>query len=183
MPEDLLNACMQINAPEVIILPNNGNVIMAAKQVQHLCDKKVEIVPTRSVMQAISALIAYNDEGELEQIVAAMNQEIKNIAYAEVTHAVRDSAVNGLEIKAGDIIGLINDYISIRGSVVENVVLDLLEKMQAQKQELLTLFYGNDIDENDAMQLKGKIMGKYPDSEVEMHYGGQPHYSYLLSVE
>jgi len=112
-----------------------------------------------------------------------MNQEIKNIAYAEVTHAVRDSAVNGLEIKAGDIIGLINDYISIRGSVVENVVLDLLEKMQAQKQELLTLFYGNDIDENDAMQLKGKIMGKYPDSEVEMHYGGQPHYSYLLSVE
>jgi len=181
--EDLLNACMQINAPEVIILPNNGNVIMAAKQVQNLCDKKVDIVPTKSVMQAISALIAYNEEGELEQIVSAMTQEIKNITYAEVTHAVRDSAVNGLDIKEGDIIGLINDYISIRGAVIENVVLDLLEKMEAQNHEILTLFYGNNIDENDAMQLKAKIMGKYPDSEVGMHYGGQPHYSYFLSVE
>lgn len=181
--EDLLNACNQTDAQEIIILPNNGNIIMAAEQVKHLCDKKIEIVPTRSVMQAITALIAYNDDGDLEQVVDAMKREMGNISYAEVTYAVRDSAVNGLEIKEGDIIGIINGSISLKGTGVEDVVLDLLEKMEAQDCELLTLFYGEDIEEHDAMLLKGKIMGKYPDGEVEMHYGGQPHYSYLLSVE
>jgi DAK2 domain fusion protein YloV len=181
--QDLLNACNQVDASQIIILPNNGNIIMAAEQVKHLCDKKVEIVPTRSVMQAISALIAYNSEGNLEQVVAAMNQEFQSIAYAEVTYAVRDSSMNGLDIKEGDIIGIINGTISLQGLGVQSVVLDLLEKMEAQECELLTLFYGADIQESDAMLLKGKIMGLYPDSEVEMHYGGQPHYSYLLSVE
>lgn len=181
--EDLLNACKEVDSGEIIILPNNGNIIMAAEQVKHLCEKKVEIVPTRSVMQAISALIAYNDEGDLEQVVDAMKQEMQNVAYAEVTYAVRDSAVNGLNIQEGDIIGIINGKISMKGTEVENVVMDLLEKMEAQDCELLTFFYGEDVKENDAMLLKGKIMGRYPDSEIEMHYGGQPHYSYLLSVE
>lgn len=181
--QDLLNACNEVDAPEIIILPNNGNIIMAAEQVKHLCEKKVDIVPTRSVMQAISALIAYNSEGDLEQVVSAMNLEYQSIAYAEVTYAVRDSAVNGLDIKEGNIIGIINGTISLQGLEVETMVLDLLEKMEAQDCELLTLFYGADVPEHDAMLLKGKIMGKYPDSEVEMHYGGQPHYHYLLSVE
>lgn len=181
--EDLLNACNEVNAAEIIILPNNGNVIMTAEQVKHLGDKKVRVVPTRSVMQAIGALIVYNGEGELEQVVADMSQEIENIVYAEVTYAVRDSKVNGFDIKTGDIIGLINDEMSVQGSTIEMVALELLEKMQAQNYELLTLFYGNDIEAKDAMQLKDKIMNKFPDSEVEFHYGGQPHYSYILSVE
>ena len=125
----------------------------------------------------------YNGEGELEQVVADMSQEIENIVYAEVTYAVRDSKVNGFDIKTGDIIGLINDEMSVQGSTIEMVALELLEKMQAQNYELLTLFYGNGIEARDAMQLKGKIMDKFPDSEVEFHYGGQPHYSYILSVE
>jgi len=156
---------------------------MAAEQVKQLSDKQVEVVPTRSVMQAISALIAYNDDGELCQVTSAMNAEIQNVGYAEVTYAVRDSAVNGLDIKEGDIIGIINGKISLQGLTVETVVLQLLEKMQTQDYELVTLFYGADITENEALQIKGKIMGQYPDSEVEMHYGGQPHYSYLLSIE
>jgi len=181
--EDLLNACNEVEAAGIIILPNNGNIIMAAEQVKQLSDKQVEVVPTRSVMQAISALIAYNDDGELCQVTSAMNAEIQNVGYAEVTYAVRDSAVNGLDIKEGDIIGIINGKISLQGSTVETVVLQLLEKMQTQDYELVTLFYGADITENEALQIKGKIMGQYPDSEVEMHYGGQPHYSYLLSIE
>lgn len=181
--EDLLNACNEADADEIIILPNNGNIIMAAEQVKHLCDKRIEIVPTRSVMQAISALIAFNSEGDLEEVAAAMNQEFNSIDYAEVTYAVRDSAVNGLDIKEGDIIGIINGSISMQGSAVDAVVLDLLDKMNAQEGELITALYGADIEENDAMLLKGRIMGKYPDGEVEVHYGGQPHYSYLLSVE
>jgi uncharacterized protein len=181
--EDLLNACNQINAAAIIILPNNGNVIMAAEQVQHLCDKKVEVVPTRSVMQAISALIAFHDEGDIVQVAEAMSREMANVAYAEVTYAVRDSSINGLNIRAGDIIGIINGKISLQGPAVETVVMELLEKMQAQDRELITLFYGADVKENEALQLKGKIMGQYPDCEVEIHYGGQPHYSYLLSLE
>jgi len=181
--EDLVNACNEVDADKIIILPNNGNVIMTAEQVKHLCDKQVEIVPTRSVMQSISALIAYNSAGDLAEVVSAMSQEMQNVRYAEVTYAVRDSAVNGLDIKAGDTIGIINGKISLKGTSAEAVVLVLMEKIQADNYELITLFYGADINENEAMQLKGKIMGKYPDSEVEMHYGGQPHYSYLLSVE
>ncbi|PKM75753.1 MAG: dihydroxyacetone kinase [Firmicutes bacterium HGW-Firmicutes-15] len=181
--EDLFNACNEVDADQIIILPNNGNVIMAAEQVKHLCEKQVEIVPTRSVMQSISALIAYNSAGDLAEVVSAMNQEMQNVRYAEVTYAVRDSAVNGLDIKEGDIIGIINGKISLKGTTVEAVVLVLMEEIQAENSELITLFYGADIIENQAMQLKGKLMGKYPDSEVEMHYGGQPHYSYLLSVE
>ncbi|MEA4926502.1 MAG: DAK2 domain-containing protein [Syntrophomonadaceae bacterium] len=181
--EDLLNACNEADGDEIIILPNNGNIIMAAEQVKHLCEKKVEIVPTRSVMQAISALIAFNSEGELEEVVEAMRQECQDIGYAEVTYAVRDSSVNGLDISAGDIIGIINGSISTRGSAIEAVVLDLLDKMKASEGELITVLYGADVNENDAMLLKGRIMGKYPDGEIEMHYGGQPHYSYLLSVE
>ncbi len=181
--EDLLNAANLIDAEEIIILPNNGNVIMAAEQVKQFSDKKVEVVPTRSVMQAISALIAYNPEGDFSQVVSAMSQEMQNVDYAEVTFAVRDSTVNGLDINEGDIIGIINGKINLKDSSEEAVVLQTLEKMQAQDSELITLFYGANISENEALQLKGKIIGKYPDSEIEMHYGGQPLYSYLLSLE
>jgi hypothetical protein len=181
--EDLYNACNEIDADQIIILPNNGNVIMAAEQVKHLCDKQVEVVPTRSVMQSISALIAYNSAGDLAEVVSAMNREMQNVSYAEVTYAVRNSAVNGLEIKEGDIIGIINGKISLTGTSVEAVILVLMEKIEAENRELITLFYGADINEDQASELKEKIMVKYPNSEVEMHYGGQPHYSYLLSVE
>jgi uncharacterized protein len=181
--EDIFNACQRVDASAIIILPNNGNVIMAAEQAKQLCGKPVEIVATRSVMQAISALIAYNPTGELTLVASAMRREFRNLRYAEVTYAVRDSAFNGLNIKEGDIIGIINGEISLQGSSIDTVVMQLLENMRTQEAELLTLFYGADVSEHEALLLKGKIMGQYPDSEVEMHFGGQPHYHYLMSVE
>ncbi len=181
--EDLLNACNEIDADQIIIMPNNGNVIMAAEQVKHLSTKQVEVVPTRSVMQSISALISYDSAGDLEQVVAAMNRDMQNVRYAEITTAVRDSAVNGLDIKAGDSIGIINGKISLTGTTVEAAVSVLMEKIEAENSELITFLYGADINEDQAMQLKAAIADKYPNAEVEMHYGGQPHYSYLLSVE
>ncbi len=181
--EDLIKACDQVDASQIIILPNNSNVIMTAEQARHLSSKVLEIVPTKSVMQAINALIAYNDEGDLEKVAEAMKKEINNISYGEVTYAVRNSTFNGLDIREGDYIGLINDDITTRGATAEEVVINLLEKMQVQDHELLTIFYGSDTSENDALQVKGRIMGLYPDSEIEMHFGGQPHYNYLLSVE
>ncbi|MDD4774935.1 MAG: DAK2 domain-containing protein [Syntrophomonas sp.] len=181
--EDLLKACEQADAAEIIILPNNANVIMTAEQAKHLSSKSLAIVPTRSVMQAINALIAYNDDGDLDEVAEAMQREIVNVSYGEVTYAVRDSKFNGLEIKEGDFIGLVNDKIAAQGDSAEKVVIALLSIMEAQDHELMTVFYGADTEEADALQLKARIMGQYPDSEIELHYGGQPHYNYLLSVE
>lgn len=181
--EDLLNACRTTNADQVILLPNNGNIIMAAEQAKNLCEKPVVIVPTRSVMQSISALIAYSEEGDLEKVAAAMRRGIDNVVYGEVTYAVRDTSLNGMDIKEGDIIALINGKISVQGRNIESVVLDSLDKMGARDGELITLFYGLDVKEEDALRMKAKIMGAFPDSEIEMHFGGQPHYHYLLSVE
>ncbi len=181
--EDLLIACNEVSAAAVIILPNNKNIIMAAQQVKELCEKQVEIVTSCSVMQAISALIAYNPEGDLQEIAAAMNEEMSKISYAEVTHAVKDSAINGLQIEEGDVIGMIDGKIRLKGTAVEQVVMDLLAEMASADSELITLLYGDDLEEAAAQSLTEKIAELYPQCEVEMHYGGQPHYSYLLSVE
>lgn len=181
--EDLLNACNSVPAEAIIIFPNNGNIIMTAQQVIQLCDKQVVVVPTRSVMQSVTALIAYDPEGDIEQISAEMTGQIEDVQYAEVTYAVRDSAFNGLDIKTGDIIGILNGKISVAGNDVDKVLLDLLEMMEAEKHELITVFYGADVDKEQAHQLQEKVLEAYGDCEVEVHYGGQPHYSYLLSVE
>lgn len=181
--EDLLNACAEVSAPAVIILPNNKNIIMAAQQVKGLSEKQIEIVATKSVMEAITALIAYNPDGELAEIAAAMIEEMEKITYAEVTQAVRDSAVNGLQIEEGDIIGMIDGKISLKGSSDDEVVMALLKEMIKDESELITLLYGNDLGEEDAEALREKIEEQYPDCEVEIHFGGQPHYSYLMSVE
>jgi DAK2 domain fusion protein YloV len=181
--EDLLIACNEVSAPAVIILPNNKNIIMAAQQVKELCEKEVEIVPSCSVMQAISALIAYNAEGDLQEIVAAMNEEMQKISYGEVTHAVKDSAINGLHIEEGDVIGMIDGKIRLKGTAVDQVVMDLLAEMVGEDSELITLLYGDDLQEDAAESFSEKIAEVYPQCEVEMHYGGQPHYSYIFSVE
>ncbi len=181
--EDLLNACNQVDAQSIIILPNNSNIIMAAQQVVELCDKKVLVVPTRSIMQAITVLIAYNSEGDIEEIAEEMNSHIDNVLYGEVTYAVRDSAVNGLNIKEGDTIGLIQDKVVLTSADPDTAVAGLLREMLGEDSELITLLYGEGISEDGAQSLKESLQQDYPDKEIEVHYGGQPHYSYWLSVE
>jgi dihydroxyacetone kinase-like predicted kinase len=156
---------------------------MAAEQVKELCDKQVAVLPTRSVMEAIAALIAYDPDGELQEIMTAMQEEMQKITYAEVTHAVRDSGVSGLDIEAGNVIGLINGKISNKGNSEEEVVLALLQEMIHEDSELITFLYGNGLEEAQAIAFQEKIMEIYPQCEVEMHFGGQPHYSYFISVE
>lgn len=181
--EDLLNACNQVDAQTVIILPNNSNIIMAAQQVVELCGKKVVVVPTRSVMQAITALIAYDAEGDIEAVVEEMTSHIDNVIYGEVTYAVRDSAVNGLTIKEGDTIGLIQDKVVLTSPNAEEAVVGLLKEMLNEDSELITLLYGEGITEDDAQALLERLQKEYPDKEIEVHYGGQPHYSYWISAE
>ena len=181
--EDLLNASNEINAPAIIILPNNGNVIMAAEQAAQLSDKLIEVVKTKSVMQAVTALIAYDPDGDLEEVASAMLEEIKNVKYGEVTYAVRDSAVNGLKIQTGDALGIIGGEISLTCKSNEEAIDQLLKKMADESTELITLFYGEDISEHEANKIKERVKENYPEVEVELHYGGQPHYSFLLAAE
>ncbi|MDD2619613.1 MAG: DAK2 domain-containing protein [Syntrophomonadaceae bacterium] len=181
--EDLLNACKEVDAQSIIILPNNSNIIMTALQVKQLYDKVVEIVPSRSVMQAITALIAFNPDGDIEVVSAAMSAEIEQVKYAEVTYAVRDSSINGLEIKMGDTIGILGDNITVSAANPAQAVEKLIQKMIDNNSQLITIVYGQDINENEASELGEKIQEMAPDSELDMHYGGQPHYSYLISVE
>lgn len=181
--EDLLNACNLVNADSVIILPNNSNVIMSAQQVTELSEKPVRIVPSRSVMQAISALIAYDPQGNVEELAQEMGEAVQAVRYAEVTYAVRDSHVNGLDIKEGDTIGLINDQVVLTAADPGEAVERLLDKMIEDEGLLITLFYGGAVSEAEAGDLAERLSARFEACEVEIHYGGQPHYSYLLSVE
>ncbi|HCF50284.1 MAG TPA: dihydroxyacetone kinase [Syntrophomonas sp.] len=182
--EELLNACGKINASAVIILPNNSNVILAAQQAALLAENQdVRVVPTRSVMQCITGLIAFQPDGDLEDMVAAMEEEIKRVKYAEITKAVRDSAVNGLDIKDGDVIGIIGDSIEVKAEDNQQAVKAVLEQIVDENSELITLFYGADVDEDAARELMTELQSIYADYEIQVHYGGQPHYRYYISVE
>ncbi len=182
--EELLNACNSINAESIIILPNNGNIIMAAEQVSHLIeDKEVMVVPTKSVMQAVTALIAFEDSGDIEEVTLAMAKEIEQVKYAEITHAVRDSTINGLSIKEGDVIGIIAGKISLVAETVEDALLEVIEEMLDDDSELITFFYGEEVSADEANLAMEKVTDKYVNYEIETHYGGQPHYSYLVAVE
>jgi DAK2 domain fusion protein YloV len=180
--EDLLSAAEKVNSPAVIIFPNNSNIIMAAQQLDSLTEKKIAVVPTLSVMQAITALVAYDPEGDIDSILSEMTEEIKQVKFAEITYAVRDSAMNGLDIKEGDKIGILAGEITATGDEENEIAQKLLEQMVDEDSELITLFYGNGLREEEAMALKEIIEESFPEHEVEMHWGGQPHYSYFISA-
>ncbi|MBO8159455.1 DAK2 domain-containing protein [Thermosyntropha sp.] len=181
--EDILNACDEVDAESVIILPNNSNVILSAEQAAEICGKEVRVVPTKSVMQAVTALIAYDPEGDIEEMVQNMREEMEQVRWGEITYAVRDSAVNGLKIKEGDVIGILEGEIVLTAVDDKEALIELLAKMANEDSELITLFYGDDITEERANQIKEEIIDLYPDCDIEVHYGGQPHYSYYVSVE
>ena len=181
--QDLLDACNQINADAVILLPNNSNIIMAAEQVVQLADKQVVVIPTRSVMQAVAALMSYQPEGQLDEVVQSMTEQYGEVKYAEVTHAVRDSSMNGLHIKEGDIIGLIEDKIELATDNITETVKQLLEKMVNEDSSLITLYYGEEIEVSQVEAMKAELEEIYPECEVELYWGGQPHYSYFISIE
>jgi len=181
--EDFLNACKELNTEAVIILPNNSNIIMAAKQVEHLVDQVIRVVPTKSVMQAITALIAYDATGDIEDVAAAMTEEMQNVKFGEITYAIRDSVINDVEIKKGDIIGIIEDQIVLSTNESSYALKQLVEKMIDDSTELITVLYGQDVTEEDAQMIKAELEEDFSEFEVEIHNGGQPHYQYWVSVE
>ena len=182
--EDMLNAIAQVNADHVFILPNNKNIILAAQQAKALVeDKEIIIIPTKTVPQGISALIAFEAESSVEENEAAMTEMMNGVKTGEVTYAVRDTTIDGKTIKVDDIMGIDDNGIQEVGNDVEAVTLGLLRSMVDEDSELICIYYGDETPEEKAVKLSKKAEELYPDCEVQMEYGGQPIYYFLLSVE
>ena len=182
--EDMLNAIEQVNAETVFILPNNKNIILAATQAQSLVeDKNVVIIPTTTVPQGISAIIGFDPEADVESNEESMKDIIECVKTGEVTYAVRDTSINGIAIKIDDIMGIDDDGIKKVGQDIEKVTLGLLEEMVDEDSELISIYYGADTTKEQAEALLEKVEETYGDCDVQLEYGGQPIYYFLLSVE
>ncbi|MDD2498696.1 MAG: DAK2 domain-containing protein [Desulfitobacteriaceae bacterium] len=181
--EDLVKAINSVRAKQVIILPNNSNIVLTAQQAQSLAEKPVGVVPTKSLAEGMAAMLAFEEAQPLEDNVDKMVKAFAHVKTGEVTFAVRASSYNGLEIKEDDILGLFNGEIKVLGQDVNEVVQKLVGLMVGPNDELITLFFGNNVGEEEAEMLSEKIADSFPDLEVEIHYGGQPLYYYLISIE
>jgi len=180
---DLLDAIEKIHAEEVVLLPNNSNIVLTAQQAQKMAEKPVYVVPSKYVTQGISALLNYDPEATGEDNHAAMMELIGGCVSGEVTYAVRDTKFSGFEIAENDILAMKNGDLVACGQEVEPTVLELVEKMVSDEHGIISLFYGHTVDEQEAVALATKLEEIYPDLDVEYHYGGQPLYHYLISVE
>jgi len=181
--QDFVEAIDQILAEEVLILPNNGNVILAAEQAAKVASKPVKVVKTRSIPQGIAALMAFNGESDLEQNAIKMEEAGKQVVTIEVTYAVRDAQYEERSISKGQILGLVNDKLVEVGEDVNQVVAKLLEEHLQDGHELVTAYYGEDISDDEAKLLIEELAAQYPDVDFELHHGGQPLYYYMLSLE
>jgi len=181
--EDLLNGVRAANAEHVILLPNNGNVILTAEQVNPLADGcEVRVVPTRNLPQGISALLAFDPAAGLDENVERMLEAIATVRAVEVTHAVRDTSLNGHDIKLGDVIAVVDDEITEVGSDYLDVIDSVLQS-ESEKPELVTVYRGLEVGEDDAEVLVTGLRAKHPETEFELQTGGQEHYPYVLSLE
>ena len=181
--DDLLKAINLVNAECVFILPNNGNVIFAANQAAELSSKDVRVIPTKNVAMGIAAAIAFQNDISPDENMQRMNEAAQHVKTAMVTYAIRDSEYNGITIKQGDIIGLHNGKIEFSGHSVREVVLEMMKQIITEDDELVTVYYGADVAEEDAKAITDEIENLYDYCDVEYHNGGQPLYYYLISVE
>lgn len=181
--QQILEAIEGLNVEKVIVLPNNINVVMAARQARELSQKEVVVVPTRTIPQGISAVLAFNHQVDLETNAQMMEQAAHSVLTAEITTATRAAQINGVSVEEGEFIGLLDEDLTASGGTVEEVVREMLRQMQADEYEIITIYYGEDIADTGAERLTEEIRASYPGQEVELVDGGQPHYHYILSAE
>lgn len=182
--EDMLTAIDAVNADHIFILPNNKNIILAANQAQSLTkDKDILVIPTRTVPQGITAIINYMPEADVDTNEEAMNEGIKHVRTGQVTYAVRDTHIDDKEIHEGDIMGIGDAGILAVGQSVEGTAKEMLSQLTDEDTELISLYYGQDVLEEDALRFAKEVEELYPDADVDTHFGGQPIYYYVLSVE
>lgn len=182
--EDILNAIEKLNADNIFVLPNNKNIILAANQAKDLTeDKNVVVIPSKTVPQGIGALIGYIPGSSAEDNEASMTAEISNIKSGEVTYAVRDTKIDDKEIKEGDYMGIGDSGILSVDKDLNKTVLEMLANMVDDDSELISIYYGEDIDEAAASDIEAQVSSLYPNCDVELQFGGQPIYYYIVSVE
>jgi len=182
--EDMLNAIAKLNADNIFILPNNKNIILAAEQAMRMTkDKNIIVLPSKNVPQGIAALIGFVPEDDVDVNTENMKEEMTRVKTGQVTYAVRDTSLNGVEIKQGNIMGIGDSGILSVGEEVEDTAFAMVEELMDDDSELISIYYGEEIAEDVANALADRIMEAYPDVDVELHFGGQPVYYYVVSVE
>lgn len=180
---DIASAADRVNAKNVFVFPNNKNIILAAEQAQGMTSKKLIVIPTKSVPEGVSAALTFNPDGSLEENQEAMQAAVSNVKSGAVTYAVRDTHIDGFDLTTGEIIGLDDKAILSKGILVSPTVEALIEKMMTDEVVNITLFYGENIQEEEAVALSEKLSNKYPNCEINTLYGGQPVYYYIISLE
>ena len=180
---DMLSTVEEVISDNIIFLPNNKNVIPTALLVQPLTKKNVRVIPTETIPQGISALMAFIPETDFETNIEEMTEAMTTVRTIEISHATHSTKVNGISIKEGEIIGLLDGELLAAGDSYENVILPLLGRIDMDNADVLTLFYGIDADETKTKQIFGKICRLYPGLESGIVDGGQPNYEYIISVE
>ena len=181
---DMLDAVEKVNADTVFILPNNKNIILAADQASHMVeDKKIIVIPTKTVPQGITAVINYVPELSVEENTDTMSEEIKSVRTGQVTYAVRDTMIDDKEIKQGDYMGIGDSGILSNGTDMMEVTFRMIEDMMEDDKELISIYYGSEVSEETAGELKDRVEERYPRCDVELQYGGQPIYYYIVSAE
>lgn len=181
--QELLAAVAKIQADNVLILPNNGNIILTSQQVQKFSKKRVEIVPTKTIPQGISALLSFNQHADVETNMQRMYSAAAEVHTIEVMRAVRHSSSNGFEINTGDVVGFLNNHLAGVGRDCNEVALQVLAQVDIETCEIVTLYVGRDSSQEQANALAGRINRLYPSLDTEIHLGGQPNYHYIISLE
>ena len=181
---DVLDAVENVNADTVYILPNNKNIILAAEQAAHMSeDKKIVVIPTKTVPQGITAVINFVPELSVDENTDTMIEEIKSVSTGQVTYAVRDTVIDNKEIKQGDYMGIGDSGILSNGTDLLDVTFRMIEDMMEDDKELISIYYGSEVTEETAEELREKVEARYPKCDIELQYGGQPIYYYIISAE
>ena len=182
--DDMIKAIDKVNAKTVFILPNNKNIILAANQAQYLVeDKEIIVIPTKTIPQGITALITFMNDASPSDNEASMTEAISHVKTGQVTYAVRDTSINGMDIQKGNIMGIGDHEILSIGTIVEKTTMDMIDRMVDEQSEIICLYFGEEVDEEMAGELARNVEEKYPGVSVELHFGGQPIYYYIVSVE
>lgn len=181
--QEIISAFENLPTDKIIILPNNKNIILAAEAAKEVTVKKVEVIPSRTIPQGLSAMLRYIPDGELEEVAQSMRDALDDVESGEITTATRSVEIDGVKVKQGEIIALHNGKLIASAPTLEEGCLKFLESANAQDYELITLFYGADAPRQEVNRIVDIIREKYPDLEIEVQEGGQPHYQFIISVE
>ncbi len=181
--QDILNAFENLPTDNIVILPNNKNIILAAESAAELTVKKVAVVPSRTIPQGLAAMLRLIPHGDFESVVEEMNTALSEVETGEITIATRSVEIDGVQVAEGQIIGLLNGKLVTASQKLEDGCIDLLKKAHANHFELITLFYGIEMNKNDVNQIADIIRQAYPEQEVEVQNGGQPHYQFIIAIE